>query len=250
MDFDGTFVRGPLLQKKLDAEIIRNQVREAQQKSELDKAYKTLEENRLKHEKEMDVQLIRAEAAKLTIKAEAAAQVKIAEEQIRAAKESGGKDQAHVTELAEEKIRAARKEIEAADKLVETLYVHKAEVTEAVTKLVEAIAREIVAKSESIRRQQELELEAQERRHIQKKPKQKDKERCSVPLLLTYICRERVYGAEMTDTFLRHMKSSPEFCKEPDNVELCLRINRIFRLSHDSDDDYGVVQRFVDAGTL
>jgi len=247
MDFDGTFVRGPLLQKKLDAEIIRNQVQEAQQQSELDKAYKTLEENRLKHENEMGVKLMRAEEARFTIKAEAAAQVKIAEEQIRAAKESRAKDQAHVTELAEENIRTAGKEVEAVDILVEILWMQKAEVTEAATKLVEAIAREIEAKSETIRRQQEPELEAQKRRQ---KLKQKDKERYSVSPLLTYICREKVYEAEMTDTFLRHMKSSPEFCKDPENLELCLRVSRIFQLSHDSDADYGALDRFANAGTL
>ena len=174
MDFDGTFVRGPLLQQKLDVEIIRNQVREAQQPSELDRAYKALEENRLKHENEMGVQLMRAEGARLMIRTEAAAQVKIAEEQIRAAKGSRAKDQAHVTELAEEKIRTARKKVEAADKLVEILWMQKAEVTEAATKLVKAIAGEIEDKSESIRFQQELELQSQKRRQERK---QKDKER-------------------------------------------------------------------------
>ena len=122
LDFGGTFVRGPLLQKKLDAEIIRKQVREAQQLSELDKAYKALDENRIKHEKEMDVELIRAESAKFAIKSEAAAKVKIAEGQIRAAKESGAKDLAHVTELAEEKIRTARKEVKDAEKHVKKLF--------------------------------------------------------------------------------------------------------------------------------
>jgi hypothetical protein len=130
----------------------------------LDKAYKTLEENRLKHEEEMHVPLTRAEMSRLSIRTEAAAQVKIAEEQIRAAKESGAKDQAHVIELAEEKIRTAKKEVEAADKLAEILWMQKAEVTEAATKLVESIAREIKAKSKTIRRQQEPELQAPKRR--------------------------------------------------------------------------------------
>jgi hypothetical protein len=82
----------------------------------------------------MDLALINAEQEKFTIKAEANAKVTIAQEQIRAAKESGAKDLAHVTQLAEEKIRAARKEAEDADKYVKVIQMQKAEVKEAAAK--------------------------------------------------------------------------------------------------------------------
>ena len=133
----------------------------------------------------------------------------------------------------------------------------KAEVKETATKLIEAITAEIETKSENFRLQQEVKLEAQKRRHLQKELKQKDKalreskstnKRYSVPLLLTYIRRQREYGAEMSVSFLAHMKSNPKFCKDPANVELCLRRTRIFQLSHDSDADYGSLDRFANAG--
>jgi hypothetical protein len=118
---------------------------------------------------------------------------------------------------------------------------------------------EIETKSENIRLQQEVKLERQIKKHLQKEVKQKKKalreskstsKRYSVPLLLTYICREREYQAEMSTSFMRHMKWNPEFCRDPANVDLCLSQTRIYQLSHDSNADHGALDRFANAGAL